>query len=79
MASVLSDDARETFKKYDRNARWAMSHGDALQEFEERYVAVSDGKVIASADTREEVEIEVAGVPGAYVGLVPRKGLIWIL
>lgn len=79
MAASLPANAVEAFKAYDRNLRWAKAHDDALAPFEDKYVAVADEKVIASAPTREAVQSKSRGHVGVYIAFVAKKGLIWIL
>lgn len=79
MSATLSAGAAAIFRDYDKNARWALSHGAELEKYEGLVVVIVNEKIVASAKTREALAQKISEFPGAYVGRVPKKGLLWIL
>src|SRR5271170_4224590 len=73
MSATIPANALEAFRAYDRNLRWAKAHEEVLAPFEEKYVAVADGKVVGSAATKEALQPKVKGHVGVYVAYVAKK------
>ena len=79
MAASLAPDAARVFDRFQRNLRWAKTHDRELDSHEGEYVAVDDGKIIASGPSQNAVESKVVDLLGVYVTFVPKRDLIWVL
>jgi Family of unknown function (DUF5678) len=79
MASAANVQMAEQLISYAKNLRWAKAHSDDLAEYEGKYVAVSDGKVVDSSTTAAALDRKYKGTPGIYVGFVAKIGSKWVL
>lgn len=79
MSITLSADGVERLLAYSHNLRWVKSHGEDLAPFEGKFVAVVSGKVLAAAQTSEELERKFGRRKGIYIGYVAKVGTKWVL
>lgn len=79
MSASLSADVLTLFEAYQRNLNWAKQHDRELDEYEDKFVAVDDGQVIAAGKTHAAVSNRVRAHPAAYITYVARRGLVWLL
>lgn len=79
MASDVSSEAIEAFRRYQSNLRWARVNGEALEQYAGQFVAVSNGRVLEAARDPSELERKYHDVPGVYIASVLRRGLRWVL
>lgn len=66
-------------KKYNENYKWANDHRRELLKFVGKFVAVDQGRIIASAKNKETLDKKVGNNPSVYIEVVSPEGLIWIL
>lgn len=79
MPNSLPAAAAEAFRAYQNNLRWAKTHDDELEPYTDKFVAVADGHIVASAASREEIQTGIKDTPGVYVTFVVKRGLSWLL
>lgn len=77
--AALSPEVLRAFEAYRRNFQWAKDNDTALHRYENEFVAVAGGRVIAHADTREGLASEVESNVGVYITYVAKRGLMWFL
>ena len=75
----VSADAIKSFQSYQDNLRWAKENSRRLGRYAGKYVAVSNGKILDSAQSGAELEAKFKDVPGVYIAVVVRRGLRWVL
>lgn len=66
-------------KRYSENHDWLNRNFKKLQKYRNKFVAIDDGSVIISADTREEVEEKVKGRKGVYIEMITADDILWLL
>jgi hypothetical protein len=79
MSAQVSPEAIEAFKAYKRNLEWAHGHGDVLETYQGKFVAVANRNILDASSDREKLEKAYSGVPGVYIMQVVKRGLKWVL
>jgi hypothetical protein len=73
------NEAIAIMKRYSENHDWLNRNFKELQKYGNKFVAIDNGGVIASADTRDEVEEKVKGRKGVYIEMITADGILWLL
>ncbi len=79
MEAAVSPQALEAFAAFKKNLQWAKAHRDDLEQFAGKYVAVSKGRILESADSGSALEEKYKEIPGVYIAAVVRRGMRWVL
>lgn len=77
MAAAVSPPAGfiETMGRFDANVKWACEHGKEFAQFEGRYVAIDEERVVDVGDSRAELRAKYADRRALLIRFVDPPGL----
>jgi hypothetical protein len=76
---TLTPEQIRSFRKFSDNFESFNRMHNELQSHVGKYVAISDGKVLGYAHTKEELLGKFKTVPGIFIEQITENNLLWIL